>query len=319
MINIGIIGAGRIGRVHGESISKFVPNAKVKAIADPFLNDNTIAWANALGITETYTDYKKILADKDIQAVLICASTDMHSPLSIEAIQAGKHVFCEKPIDHDVNKIKEVLDVVNASGLKYQVGFNRRFDHTSRDPEAPPIEYVKVSGGIFLDMTIHDFDMVRYLSGSEVTEVFAVGSVTVDPAIGEAGDIDTAVITLKLANGATAVIDNCRKAVYGYDQRAEVFGTKGAIAISNDSNSNAVFSGEEGVVAEKPMYFFLERYMMAYAHEVKSFVDAIENDTETEVNANDGLQPVLIGLAAKKSVQEGRPVTIKEIADAYNL
>lgn len=167
-------------------------------------------------------------------------------------------------------------------------------------------------------MTIHDFDMVRYLSGSEVTEVFAVGSVTVDPAIGEAGDIDTAVITLKLANGATAVIDNCRKAVYGYDQRAEVFGTKG-IAISNDSNSNAVFSGEEGVVAEKPMYFFLERYMMAYAHEVKSFVDAIENDTETEVNANDGLQPVLIGLAAKKSVQEGRPVTIKEIADEYNL
>ena len=341
MINIGIIGAGRIGRVHGESISKFVPNAKVKAIADPFLNDNTIAWANALGITETYTDYKKILADKDIQAVLICASTDMHSPLSIEAIQAGKHVFSEKPIDHDVNKIKEVLDVVNASGLKYQVGFNRRFDHnfraikeavasgkigkqqiikvTSRDPEAPPIEYVKVSGGIFLDMTIHDFDMVRYLSGSEVTEVFAVGSVTVDPAIGEAVDIDTDVITLKLANGATAVIDNCRKAVYGYDQRAEVFGTKGAIAISNDSNSNAVFSGEEGVVAEKPMYFFLERYMMAYAHEVKSFVDAIENDTETEVNANDGLQPVLIGLAAKKSVQEGRPVTIKEIADEYNL
>ncbi len=132
MINIGIIGAGRIGRVHGESISKFVPNAKVKAIADPFLNDNTIAWANALGITETYTDYKKILADKDIQAVLICASTDMHSPLSIEAIQAGKHVFCEKPIDHDVNKIKEVLDVVNASGLKYQVGFNRRFDHNFR-------------------------------------------------------------------------------------------------------------------------------------------------------------------------------------------
>lgn len=284
MINIGIIGAGRIGRVHGESISKFVPNAKVKAIADPFLNDNTIAWANALGITETYTDYKKILADKDIQAVLICASTDMHSPLSIEAIQAGKHVFCEKPIDHDVNKIKEVLDVVNASGLKYQVGFNRRFDHnfraikeavasgkigkqqiikvTSRDPEAPPIEYVKVSGGIFLDMTIHDFDMVRYLSGSEVTEVFAVGSVTVDPAIGEAGDIDTAVITLKLANGATAVIDNCRKAVYGYDQRAEVFGTKGAIG-----STSAVLNVASGyafgcVIAALPAFAMIKSALL---------------------------------------------------------
>ena len=204
MINVGIIGVGRIGRVHGESISKFVPNARVKAVADPFLNDNSIAWAKSMGIEETYTDYKKILADPEIQAVLICASTDMHSPLSIEAIQAGKHVFCEKP-------------------LKYQVGFNRRFDHnfkavkeavaagkigkqqiikiTSRDPEPPSIDYVKVSGGIFLDMTIHDFDMVRYLSGSEVTEVYAVGSVTVDPAIGEAGDVDTAVITLKLANG----------------------------------------------------------------------------------------------------------------------
>ena len=216
------------------------------------------------------------------------------------------------PVQRAMRAIKEAV----ASG---KIGKQQIIKVTSRDPEAPPIEYVKVSGGIFLDMTIHDFDMVRYLSGSEVTEVFAVGSVTVDPAIGEAGDIDTAVITLKLANGATAVIDNCRKAVYGYDQRAEVFGTKGAIAISNDSNSNAVFSGEEGVVAEKPMYFFLERYMMAYAHEVKSFVDAIENDTETEVNANDGLQPVLIGLAAKKSVQEGRPVTIKEIADEYNL
>ena len=313
MINVGIIGVGRIGRVHGESISKFVPNARVKAVADPFLNDNSIAWAKSMGIEETYTDYKKILADPEIQAVLICASTDMHSPLSIEAIQAGKHVFCEKPIDHDVNKIKEVLDVVAKSGLKYQVGFNRRFDHnfkavkeavaagkigkqqiikiTSRDPEPPSIDYVKVSGGIFLDMTIHDFDMVRYLSGSEVTEVYAVGSVTVDPAIGEAGDVDTAVITLKLANGATAVIDNCRQSVYGYD----------------------------GVTAEKPMFFFLERYMMAYANEVKSFVDAIENDTETIVNANDGLQPVLIGLAAKKSVEEGRPVTIKEIADSYGL
>ena len=341
MINIGIIGAGRIGRVHGESITKYVQDARVKAIADPFLNDQTKAWAKSMGIEECYTDYKKILEDSSIEAVLICASTDQHSPLSIEALKAGKHVFCEKPIDHDVDKIKAVLEAVKTSGKKYQVGFNRRFDHnfkaiheavaagkvgkqqiikiTSRDPEPPSIDYVKVSGGIFLDMTIHDFDMVRYLSGSEVVEVYAEGSVTVDPKIGEAGDVDTAVITLKLANGATAVIDNCRAACYGYDQRAEVFGDKGCIAISNDSNSNAVFSGKDGVVAEKPMFFFLERYMQAYASEVEQFVDAIVNDKEVPVNANDGLQPVLIGLAAKKSVEEHRPVKISEISAAYNI
>ena len=259
----------------------------------------------------------------------------------MEALKAGKHVFCEKPIDHDVNKIKEVLDVVKESGKKYQVGFNRRFDHnfkairdavvagkvgkqqiikiTSRDPEPPSIDYVKVSGGIFLDMTIHDFDMVRYLSGSEVEEVYAAGSVTVDPEIGKAGDVDTAVITLKLENGATAVIDNCRASCYGYDQRAEVFGDKGCVAISNDSDSNAVYSSKDGVTAEKPMFFFLQRYMMAYANEIDQFVEAIVNDTPTPVNANDGLQPVLIGLAAKKSAAENRPVKIAEIKKEYNL
>ena len=341
MINVGIIGVGRIGRVHGESISKYVKNAQVKAVADPFLNEKSIEWANSLGIKETYKDYKKILEDPEISAVLICASTDQHSKLSMEALKAGKHVFCEKPIDHDVNKIKEVLDVVKESGKKYQVGFNRRFDHnfkairdavvagkvgkqqiikiTSRDPEPPSIDYVKVSGGIFLDMTIHDFDMVRYLSGSEIEEVYAAGSVTVDPEIGKAGDVDTAVITLKLENGATAVIDNCRASCYGYDQRAEVFGDKGCVAISNDSDSNAVYSSKDGVTAEKPMFFFLQRYMMAYANEIDQFVEAIVNDTPTPVNANDGLQPVLIGLAAKKSAAENRPVKIAEIKKEYNL
>ena len=341
MINVGIIGVGRIGRVHGESISKYVKNAQVKAVADPFLNEKSIEWANSLGIKETYKDYKKILEDPEISAVLICASTDQHSKLSMEALKAGKHVFCEKPIDHDVNKIKEVLDVVKESGKKYQVGFNRRFDHnfkairdavvagkvgkqqiikiTSRDPEPPSIDYVKVSGGIFLDMTIHDFDMVRYLSGSEVEEVYAAGSVTVDPEIGKAGDVDTAVITLKLENGATAVIDNCRASCYGYDQRAEVFGDKGCVAISNDSDSNAVYSSKDGVTAEKPMFFFLQRYMMAYANEIDQFVEAIVNDTPTPVTANDGLQPVLIGLAAKKSAAENRPVKIAEIKKEYNL
>ena len=341
MLKIGIIGAGRIGKVHGESISKYVKGAEVKAIADPFLNAETKQWATAMGIKEVYTDYHEILNDPEIDAVLICSSTDTHSPVSIEAIKAGKHVFCEKPVDHDVEKIKEVMTVVAGSKCKYQVGFNRRFDHnfraakeavangkigtqhiikiTSRDPEAPPISYVKVSGGMFLDMTIHDFDMVRYLSSSEVEEVYAVGGVLVDEAIGEAGDIDTAIITMKLKNGAMAVIDNCRRATYGYDQRAEVFGSKGSVAIGNDSSSTAVISSESGVVAEKPLHFFLERYMQAYGAEIREFVEAIVNDTAVPVNVIDGLEPVIIGLAAKKSLSENRPVKTAEIKTAFGL
>lgn len=341
MINIGIIGAGRIGKVHAESVMRFVKNATVKAIADPYMNDATIAWAKEMGINEIYTDYHKILEDKEIEIVLICSSTDTHSKISLEAISAGKHIFCEKPIDHDVNKIKEVMEALKNSNVKYQVGFNRRFDHNfmaareavkagkigdlnilkicSRDPGAPPVSYIKVSGGIFLDMTIHDFDMVRFMSGDEVEEVYAIGGVLVDPAIGEAGDIDTAIITLKLKSGALAVIDNCRRATYGYDQRVEAFGSLGQVAIGNDTDSLAVISNADGVTAEKPKLFFLERYMGAYTAEVNSFIQAVQNDTPTEVNVIDGLKPVLIGLAAKLSLKENRPVKIKEIEEQYGL
>jgi myo-inositol 2-dehydrogenase/D-chiro-inositol 1-dehydrogenase len=335
MLKVGIIGAGRIGKVHGESISKYVKNAEVKSIADKFLNDDTRKWAKEKGISEVYTDYKKILNDPEIDAVLICSSTDTHTPISIEAIKAGKHVFCEKPIDHELSRIKEVINELGKSKVKYQVGFNRRFDHnfisvknavvagkigqphilkiTSRDPEPPSIDYVKVSGGMFLDMTIHDFDMARYLLDSEVVEVYAAGTVLVDDAIGEAGDIDTAIITLKMQNGTLAVIDNSRQSAYGYDQRAEVFGSLGQVAVGNDSTSSAVISNEVGVTGEKPLFFFLERYMQAYAQEVTEFVDAIVNNTDTPVNAEDGLQAVLIGEAATKSLHENRPVKLSEI------
>ncbi|EXI62720.1 oxidoreductase [Mannheimia granulomatis] len=335
MLKVGIIGAGRIGRVHSESISKYVKGAEIKAISDVKITDELTAWAKSMGIPAVYDDYKQILQDPEIDAVLVCSSTNTHAPISIEAALAGKHVFCEKPVDADPAKIREVLAAVEKAGVKFQVGFNRRFDHnfkaikdrvaagdigephviriTSRDPDAPPIEYVKVSGGMFFDMTIHDFDMIRYLSGSEVEEVFAVGTVLVNPEIGKAGDIDTAVITLKLANGAIGVIDNSRKAAYGYDQRAEVFGSKGAIHITNDTGSTAVFSGENGVIAEKPKYFFLERYMQSFADEISCFVDSVVNDKPTLVNGNDGLQPVLIALAAKKSLEENRPVKLSEV------
>ena len=341
MINVGIIGAGSIGKVHCESIMRYVKSATVKAIADPFLTDETKDWAKGLGVNEFYTDYHKILEDKDIQAVLICSSTDTHSTISLEAIAAGKHIFCEKPIDHDVNKILEVKKALENSNVKYQVGFNRRFDHNfkaarkaveggqigdlnilkvcSRDPGAPPVSYIKVSGGIFLDMTIHDFDMVRFMSGSEVEEVFAYGAVLVDPAIGEAGDIDTAVISMKLANGAIAVIDNCRRASYGYDQRVEAFGSLGQVAISNDSESTAVVSDANGVHGEVPLNFFLERYMGAYVEEVSEFIDCVVNDKPVTVGLDCGLQPVLIGIAAKKSLETGVPVKIADIAAEYGL
>lgn len=335
MLKVGIIGAGRIGKVHGESIAKYVPGAEVKAIADPRMDDATRAWAASLGIGKAWSDYRKILEDEEIKAVLVCSSTDTHSQISIEAAEAGRHVFCEKPVDREPERIHRVLRAVEKAGVKFQVGFNRRFDHnfravkeavsrgkigephiiriTSRDPEPPPAEYVKVSGGIFLDMTIHDFDMMRYLSGSEVTEVYAAGSVLVDPAIGAAGDIDTAVITLKLANGALGVIDNSRRAAYGYDQRAEVFGSKGSVAVANDTASSAVVSTSEGISSEKPLYFFLERYMQSFADEIKAFADAVNNDGEVPVTGLDGLKPVLIGLAAHKSLKEGRTVKLSEI------
>ncbi len=335
MVKVGIIGAGRIGKVHAESITMSVKNAEVVAIADPFMNEATENWAKGLGIKKISKDHHTIINDPEIDAVLICSSTNTHADIAIEAIKAHKNVFCEKPISQDLAKIKEVMEALKGTAIKFQVGFNRRFDHnfeavknavkagkigdvhvvkiTSRDPDAPSLDYVKVSGGIFLDMTIHDFDMVRYLSGSDVEEIYVNGTCLVNPAIKECGDIDTAVITMKLKNGALAVIDNSRKAAYGYDQRAEVFGSKGQVAVTNDSQSSAVISDENGVTGEKPLYFFLERYMASFSKEVSLFCDACEGKGEVPVDINDGLQPVLIAKAAKKSLDEHRPVKLSEI------
>ena len=332
MLNIGIIGAGRIGKVHTQSIVNYVRTAKVTAIADPFITEETKAWAEGLG-AKVSLDYLDIINDPDIDLVLICSSSDTHSQISLEAIAAGKHVFCEKPIDLDVGRINAVLAALKAKPeLKYTVGFNRRFDHnfrairnavesgaigkvelvkvTSRDPAPPSAEYAARSGGIFMDMTIHDFDMVRYLSGEEVESVFVQPAILVDPAIGEAGDFDSAVITMKLSSGALAVIDNSRRCAYGYDQRAEVFGSLGSAASRNDAASNVHVATGDGVNAEKPLYFFLERYMQAFATEVQEFIDAVVNDTPVPVDAQAGLAAVLIGIAATKSAKTGLPVKV---------
>lgn len=336
MLKIGIIGAGRIGKVHLESISYHVKNATVTAMADPFMNEETEKLIRSYGVSKVTKDYKDILNDKDIDAVLVCSSTDTHAAISIEAINAGKHVFCEKPVDHSIEKIQAVADALKEHpDIKFQVGFNRRFDHnfaairkayddgkigeahilkiTSRDPEPPNPAYIKVSGGIFLDMTIHDFDMACFLTDSDVEELYVNSAVLVDPAIGEQGDVDTAIITMKMANGALAVIDNSRKAVYGYDQRAELLGSKGMVATSNDTVSSAVISNADGVTGEKPLFFFLERYMGSFSEEMRQFTEAVINDTEVPVGIHAGLQSVKIGLAARKSVEEHRPVKISEI------
>ncbi len=335
MIKIGIIGAGRIGKVHLQSITTNVPNAVVKAVADPFMNEETEAYIKSKGVEKITDNYKDIINDPDIDAVMVCSSTDTHSSISVEAIKAGKHVFCEKPVDHSIEKIQAVADALEGTNLKFQVGFNRRFDHnfaamrkavdegrigqphivkiTSRDPEPPNPAYIKVSGGIFLDMTIHDFDMATFLVDSDVEEVYVEAAVLVDPAIGEQGDVDTAIISMKMTNGALCVIDNSRRAAYGYDQRAEIFGSKGMVTNLNDTLSSAVVVDENGVNGEKPLFFFLERYMQSFTQEVCQFVEAIENDTDVPVGIHAGMQSVKIGLAAKKSLDEHRPVKLSEI------
>jgi len=333
-MKVGLIGAGRIGKIHAENIAVHIPRVSIARIADVAV-DKVRDWAGALGVPKVSADPADVLNDPEITAVLICSSTDTHADLVSAAAARGKHVFCEKPVDLTVARVKKALADVKKAGVRLQVGFNRRFDHnfrrvrdlvqqgavgqphivriTSRDPAPPPAEYVKVSGGIFLDMTIHDFDMARYLTGSDAVEVYAKGAVLVDPSIGRAGDVDTAVVTLTFANGALCVIDNSRKATYGYDQRVEVFGSKGALACANDTPSSVTLSNENGVAGDKPLYFFLERYHQAFLDEMNAFIETVLDNTPCPVGDIDGLKPLLMGFAAKKSVAEGRPVKISEV------
>lgn len=336
-VNVGIIGAGRIGRLHAEHLAYRIPDANIIAIADIRVEAAERCAAD-LQIPSAVQDHREIMENPDIEAVIICSSTDTHAQMIEEAAAAGKHIFCEKPIDFDLARIDRALEAVDKAGVKLQIGFNRRFDPnfkrvremvadgkigmphilriTSRDPEPPPIEYVRVSGGIFLDMTIHDFDMARYLIGSEVSEIYAAGGVMVDPEIGKAGDIDTAVITLRFANGTIGTIDNSRRAVYGYDQRVEVFGSEGMIAVSNNSPDTAVYSNAEGVHSSLPLFFFIERYTDSYVAEMKAFMECIQQDKTPPVTGIDGRVPVVMGYAAKKSYEENRPVKLSEIDEA---
>lgn len=334
-MKVGIIGAGRIGVVHAENIVNYIPEVTLKTIAEVRLTEETIAWAKRLGVPNLVSDPAVILQDPEIDAVLICSSTDTHAQLIVESARAGKHIFCEKPIDHDIGKIKEALAEVEKAKVKMQIGFVRRFDHnhrkvydvvrsgaigephiikiSSRDTLPASIEYLKRSGGIFFDMMIHDFDMARFLAGSEAEEVFAQKSVLIDPEIGAIGDYDTAIVTIKFRSGALAVIDNSRKCVYGYDQRVEVFGSQGAAIEENDRVNTVHVLGADCTSYETVIKGMWERYLPAFRTEIEVFADALTHDKEVPITPMEGLYPVLIAEAATRSAKEGRPVKMSEI------
>lgn len=337
-IVIAIIGLGRIGKKHAEVLVKDVKNCRVKYAVDIFLNDAMCEWAASLGIEYKTSNPQEALEDPEVDAVYICTSTDTHSEYIAMAAKAGKDIFCEKPLDSDLERLHNALEEVKKAGVKFQVGFMRRFDKnhrkvketmysgsvgtpqmirlSCRDTVVSPFEYLKVSGGIFFDMMIHDFDMVRFLSDSEVVEVYAAGGCYIDERMKEIPDVDTAVAILKLENGMIAVIDNGRQSWYGHDQRSEVYCTKGTVQAGNVTEDTVVVSTAEGINNPKPLDFFLERYAEAYVTENKLFIEGLLENKPVSVTAHDGVQPIRIAKAAQISLEQNRPVLLSEIPEA---
>jgi len=332
-VNIAVIGTGRMGSVHTRNLARLIPEANLTAVCDIRL-EVAQAVADELGIRRVVRDYHELLEDKDIEAILIATSTDTHAFIIRDVAQAGKHIFCEKPLALDLESIDDALETVDKAGVKLQVGFNRRFDKsfqrvheivasgeigrpcilriTNRDPIPPPIEFARVSGGMFLDMTIHDFDMARFQVG-EVDEVYAIGNVLVAPELAAIGDVDTNIVSLKFANGAVGAIDNSRQAVYGYDQRLEVFCSNGVAMAGNEAENTVVKGAQDGFLAARPPYFFMQRYAPCYVDEVRQFIVCILENKPTPTTGRDGRMAVVLGHAAWKSLREGRPVRVSEI------
>ncbi|ODT74828.1 MAG: inositol 2-dehydrogenase [Pelagibacterium sp. SCN 64-44] len=330
-VRFGLLGAGRIGKVHAKAVTSN-PKARLIAVADAF---EKAASDLAGQYGAEVRSIEAIEKADDIDAVVICTPTDTHADLIERFSRAGKAIFCEKPIDLDVARVKACLKVVEAEGATLMVGFNRRFDPhfqavrdviakgeigavemvtiVSRDPGAPPADYVKRSGGIFRDMTIHDFDMARFLLGEEIETVSAQASVLVDKAIGEAGDFDSASVMLSTASGKHATISNSRRATYGYDQRIEVHGSKGAVAAENQRPVSIEIANASGYTRPPLHDFFMTRYTEAYALEISAFIDAVESKSPALPSGRDGLIALAMADAALKSVKEGRAVKLSEI------
>jgi myo-inositol 2-dehydrogenase/D-chiro-inositol 1-dehydrogenase len=336
VLRIGVIGVGRIGAMHARLLAGQVPGARLAAV-----NDVRPEAARALGeelAVPVVDTAEQLMERSDVEAVAICSSTETHAPLIAAVADAGKAIFCEKPVSHDLVEVDRALDAVRQAAVPFQIGFNRRFDPahqsvrdavasgrvgephllriTSRDPYPPPASYVRASGGIFLDMTIHDFDMARYVTGSEVVEVYARGAVRIDPTFADAGDVDTAVVVLVHENGCITTIDNSRQASYGYDQRVEVFGSGGMAASENPLRHTGVVRTAEGTSAPSLPDFFLERYIPSYIREWEAFASAVSAGEETPVGVADARAPLVIGLAAARSLHEDRPVRVEEVVAA---
>ena len=333
-LRVGVLGTGRIGRMHAELIARRVPGGTLAAVYD--VDGGAAATVSGnLGVP-TARDVHELIGSPDVDAVAICTSTETHVELIEAAAATGKAIFCEKPIAQDLALVDRALSAVERAGVLFMVGFNRRFDPahrsvhdavasgavgdvhilriTSRDPEPPPASYVRVSGGIFRDMTIHDFDIARYVTGSDVLEVTARGAVRVDPVFAEASDVDTAVVVVTHVNGALTVIDNSRRAVYGYDQRVEAFGSAGVAASENVPAHTGVVRTAAGLSGPSLAYFFLERYLQSYIGEWTAFVAAAREGGASPVSGADGRAALVAALAADRSLREQRAVAIAEVA-----
>ena len=331
MLKVGLLGAGRIGQVHAAVIAAH-EGSTLAAISDVYA---PAAEELAAKYHAQVRSSDEIIADDAINAVLIATSTDTHSDLIEEATQAGKAVMCEKPVDLSLERARACLEAVSETGRPVMIGFNRRFDPsfaairdslaagqigkaellsvTSFDPAPPPVEYIKVSGGLFRDMMIHDFDMTNFIMGETPVSISASGACMVDPEIGRAGDIDTAVVTLSYADGKLAVIKNSRRAAYGYDQRLELLGADGLLQAQNMPENTVVKSTSQGVISAKPTYFFIERYMPAYKAEWAAFVAAVQEGDDMPVSLQDGVQALAMAEAAQRSFDSSRPVRLADV------
>lgn len=330
-VGIGIIGCGRIGQVHAKAISSTL-GAKLVAVADPF---EKFGRSVAAEFSTTWVaDWKELVANPDVDGVVIGSPTPFHAEQIIACAEAGKAIFCEKPISNDLATIDSCLEVVERTGVKLLVGFQRRFDSnfqkvksvvssgaigdvrtftiTSRDPSPPPADYLAKSGGIFLDMASHDFDMARFVCGAEIESVYVTGA-AIESAAQEAGDLDTVVTVLKMSNGAFGTIENSRRCGFGYDQRIEVFGGKGSVTGSNKSADTVTVSTEAGIGAGLPYDFFMDRYAAAYTGIMGAFVTMVAQDGAVPVGGADGRAPIVAAKAAQLSVQEGRLVRLDEV------
>jgi len=333
MIKIGIVGLGRIGKVHLFNIQQLISGASV--IAACSRSEKSLEYAKQYSVKGLFTSFDDMLSEGGIDAVIIASPTALHFEHLKLAIAAGKHIFCEKPIDLSIENVKEIKSLLDANPVKFMVGFNRRYDPNvlkikkelnegrlgapqsvkiiSRDPGPPPMEYIKTSGGLFLDMAIHDFDLARYLMNSEITEVYSTASVFGDLPLETVEDVDTAVTILKFKNKGFATIENSRNSTYGYDQRIEVFGEKGLLSAQNKSDDSVCFANNSGFHKPKPVGFFIERYKESYINILDSFVQCLEQNKDLELTFQDGLQSLAISLAAKKSSKQNRTVLLSEI------